>query len=377
MVRGISGKRRGVKQKIIEAIQKPAIRTERHLKRLERAREKHRDIQKRIETIFPEPEKISTLTRLYAFYWARKPRLGLLKGKKPIITNDLRIFYKWFIAKMARKIMKKKHKGPIIALIGGISASGKTTISRRLALLSRALFADNLKAEFVSLDDYFKERVITEKKDRKGNIAESRKRIGGKNIEGEFDNPRASRLGLVKKKLASLRNGGTEEFITTNPKLNSGEENYKEKKQLNWKNCDLLIVEGLYPLERSFARLGDIRVGVITSLPEQFEHRMERDTASPPKGRGKSKMHVIHRLVSRSWFQKKFPATTLKNADLILDFSKHRSDQGDIEYWLRSPFGATKYHRFIDKMRKGLKKSKSIETIQRYLSQKRNGLEKN
>ena len=124
------------------------------------------------------------------------------------------------------KDLAKHNKEIKIILIAGPSSSGKTTTSNKLAMYLRSL---GLSPKMISMDDFFKEREETPKKE---------------NGEYDFECLEAVDLKLFNKTITDLLNGKTVKM----PEFNflTGEKEYKKTMELHEK--DILLIEGIHAL---------------------------------------------------------------------------------------------------------------------------------
>lgn len=125
----------------------------------------------------------------------------------------------------AKDIAKHSDKIKII-LIAGPSSSGKTTTCNKFAMYLRSL---GLSPKMISMDNFFKERVDTPRKE---------------NGEYDFECLEALDLKLFNKVIADLMNGKEVKM----PEFNflTGEKEFKKKMILQDK--DILLIEGIHAL---------------------------------------------------------------------------------------------------------------------------------
>lgn len=124
------------------------------------------------------------------------------------------------------KDIVKKSKDIKIVLIAGPSSSGKTTTCNKLAMYLRSL---GLSPKMISMDDFFKEREET-----------PRKETG----EYDFECLEALDLKLFNKTINDLLNGKNVQM----PEFNflTGEKEFKKRMELHEK--DILLIEGIHAL---------------------------------------------------------------------------------------------------------------------------------
>lgn len=321
------------------AIMKRALQKARQLAS---ARKRAMRIRQRIDTVYPAPERMNLRTYITMFLWRNRARLAVFKTRKRIYTADYLNFYRWVTLKTAEKFLETHAQRPVVILIGGIAGSGKSTIAERFAYI----FSDvlHLNPTVVSLDGYFKERVKIPIKNEKGEVIRTVSKIAGKKIPGEFDNPRASNLKQAIEDIRAARSGKPVIFrsldIDTNKPVSVAFDPSKSQ---------VLIVEGLYTLNESFAKLGDIRIGIIASLKQQADTRISRDIMRMHK----DAIEVMRKFVSRERLQRDFVTSGIPNADIVLDITRKPLGGSELELWVTAPRGAYKYDEFLRRLALG------------------------
>ena len=150
------------------------------------------------------------------------------KIKEFIKKNDIMVDNQIF--ELASTIKQENKR---IILLGGPSSSGKTTSTRKLSLYLSAL---GLNPIYISLDDYFKERVETPKDD-KG--------------EYDFESLDAIDLELFNSQLEDMLQGTKVSIPTYN--FIEGKKEYKEK-YVELKENDLILIEGLHCLNEELTK---------------------------------------------------------------------------------------------------------------------------
>ncbi len=146
--------------------------------------------------------------------------------------------------------LRRKREGPIVVLIAGGSASGKT---KKVAVALHEKFRDD--SVLISIDDYYKDGEYI--------------RAHGFNL----DEPGALDLELLKLNLDLLKNQKRSaykpvyDFVTA--KRNQDLEEVEPKR--------LIIVEGLFALNRKIAGFGDITAFVDASAHGRMIRRLMRD----------------------------------------------------------------------------------------------------
>ena len=144
---------------------------------------------------------------------------------------------------------------PALILIGGGSSSGKSYLTKAVI---QNLGPDRVTS--LTLDDYYKDQADVPLADR---------------YLVNYDHPSSFDWPLMRKQLASLKNGETIEkpiydFVTL---TRSGKTEVVEPK-------DLILVEGIMALvDRRVRDLGDLLVFINASAERRFLRRMIRDTA--------------------------------------------------------------------------------------------------
>lgn len=144
--------------------------------------------------------------------------------KKNDIIMDNQIY------EMASIIKRENRK---IILLGGPSSSGKTTSTRKL---SQYLSAIGMNPIYLSLDDYFKERVDSPK-DENGNY--------------DFECLECIDLELFNDQLTKMLNG--EEVSTPTFNFITGEKEYKGN-IIKLKKNDIVLIEGLHCLNEELTK---------------------------------------------------------------------------------------------------------------------------
>ena len=198
-------------------------------------RKKIRDIRKIVEEAsakYKLGRKMPIKTRLFARAWRLRNYTASLKRHTPLKAKNVLAFYSYYLPAV-RHALRKPRAGPVVVAIGGIAGSGKTTLAKQLAEVTKRLHAGReLKVLTISLDSYFLPRAEVEIKDRHGRVIRKERRIGveqtpggefrgGRRIDGEFDNPKASDL---RKAIADLENfkKGIYNAIVTSKVLDEG-----------------------------------------------------------------------------------------------------------------------------------------------------------
>lgn len=143
---------------------------------------------------------------------------------------------------------------PIIIGIAGGSASGKTTISRKI----KEAFADEKKVLIIRQDDYYKDQSHLSMEER---------------IQTNYDHPFAFDNALLISQIHDLTEGKAIEKPTYNFVKHT-----RSSITEHCEPCDVLILEGLFVLQSSEIRdLLDIKIFVDTEADIRFIRRLVRD----------------------------------------------------------------------------------------------------
>ena len=161
------------------------------------------------------------------------------------------------LLKIAQNIVDHSNNIKIV-LIAGPSSSGKTTTCNKLAMYLRSL---GLVPKMISMDDFFKNRVDTPKKE---------------NGEYDFECLEALDLKLFNKTIAGLLDGKTVKMPTFD--FYSGEKKFKREMILE--NKDILLIEGIHALNPKLLVDIDkihkykIYLSPLTSINIDYDNRM-------------------------------------------------------------------------------------------------------
>ena len=143
---------------------------------------------------------------------------------------------------------------PIIIGIAGGSASGKTTISRKL----KEAFADDKKVLIIRQDDYYKDQSDLPMSER---------------VKTNYDHPFAFDNDLLIEQIKMLCNGESIEKPTYDFVAHT-----RSSVTEHCDPCDVLILEGLFVLQSPAIRdLLDIKIFVDTEADVRFIRRLVRD----------------------------------------------------------------------------------------------------
>ena len=144
---------------------------------------------------------------------------------------------------------------PIIIGIAGGSASGKTSISRRL----KEQFEDSRSVLIIRQDDYYKDQSDKPMEER---------------VKTNYDHPFAFDNSLLLRQITELSEGNPIE----KPTYDYVHHTRSDVTETCYP-CDVLILEGLFVLEDEDLRsLLDIKVYVDTDADVRFIRRLVRDT---------------------------------------------------------------------------------------------------
>ncbi len=314
---------------------------------------KRRRLEQRLDREYPAPEKLGFKTLLRRFLWKNLNKLGSLRRKPPTRTSDYKRFYQWVILKTAKKLLETGGKRPVVIMIGGIAGAGKTTLSDRLAYTFTEIFRPlGVRVATISLDGYFKPREKIPVVDKRtGEVVKVISKIGGKVIPGEYDNPAASDLRRAKRDIEKIRSG--QEVVLNLRDVKTG----KFRKVRIPAGVDIVIIEGLYTLHKPLAELGDIKIGLMASLGDQFKVRATRDIIE----RAREPTDVARKFVSREILQRDFVLPTLKNADIILDRAAKPLGGIDLETWLLAVPGNPNFLKFLREL--GIEKMETVRQL--------------
>lgn len=171
-----------------------------------------------------------------------KPVFGLESGVE-FLTQEIEL------------IMKEKD-GPLVVLIAGGSASGKTS-----AVADKIHKAFGEESIILSLDDYYKGRKFMQEMAEKG-------------IDYNYDQPEVIDLDLFNTHLQAIKNGQTIEKPIYNFATGSAEKTEKVEPR------KIIIVEGLFALNEKLLGVGDIKAFVEVGTHGRLVRRILRDIES-------------------------------------------------------------------------------------------------
>lgn len=198
------------------------------------------------------------------------------------------------ISKLVDIIREKmaQTKDNVVVEIAGGSASGKTSA---VADIIKRVFGD--KALILSMDDYYRGKTFMDAEAKKGNAL-------------NWDQPEALNLDLFQQHLAQLRLGQPIKKPVYDMKISepTDTEEVAPKK--------IIIVEGLFALDKKLKDLGDIKVFVEIGTHGRIIRRLLRDirrTGQKPADILKYFSQVVEPM------HEKYIESTKKNADLIIN----------------------------------------------------------
>jgi len=193
---------------------------------------------------------------------------------------------------------------PIIIGIAGGSASGKTSVSNKLA----KEFAENRSVIIIKLDDYYKDQSHLDFSER---------------VKTNYDHPLAFEMDLLNKHLDDLVAGKKIEKPTYDfPNHN------RSKITEIVEPADVIILEGLFVLEDEELRKRlDIKLFIDTAADVRFIRRLKRDV----KERGRSLDSVCDQYMNTvRVMHDAFIEPSKRFADIIIPEGSHNEVAMDI-----------------------------------------------
>ena len=193
---------------------------------------------------------------------------------------------------------------PVIIGIAGGSASGKSSLSRKIY----QAFEKTNSITIIKEDDYYK--------DQRDVDYEERKKVN-------YDHPLAFDYDLLYQQLNELIEG-----VTIKKPVYDYANNTRSDMIEIIKPCDVIIIEGLFVLENKHLReLLDIKLYVDTPADIRFIRRLERDI----KKRGRTIDLVINQYLNTvRIMHEEFVEPSKKFADLIIPEGGHNQVAIDI-----------------------------------------------
>ena len=178
----------------------------------------------------------------------------------------------------------------LIAISGG-SASGKTTVAKKLAALM------GNEAAVLEMDSYYKDLSHLSQKEREA---------------VNFDHPKAMDLALFKKHLKALKSGKTIEKPVYDFHAHKLEE-----RVVRFAAKPVIIAEGLFILMDEFKEEFSYRVFIDTPEEVRLKRRIERDVKE--RGRDRDSAFKQYHLTVKPMFEE-YIAPTKKNADVVVSW---------------------------------------------------------
>ncbi len=282
-------------------------------------------IKEEAKKLYAIGKKMPPKTRLYSKLWAMHNYFHAKRRHVPIRTGSLREFYGHYLTRLRYELKNRRFR-PVIVSVGGVAGVGKTTTVKQIKAITERLHADKaVRVVTLSLDSYFRPRAPVKVRDKKGNIRyesrigvkqlETGEFVGGKKIDGEFDNPSASDLKKAINDLRRIREG--KPVLLEMRDVKTGR---ITTAALNPRDIDVLIVEGLFALHAPLAAKADITIGLEGTVGQQFEARGKRDVQE----RKRDVEGVARKFIERAPYQSAFVLPTLANAELILNAKEAR-----------------------------------------------------
>ncbi|CAM2737486.1 uridine kinase [Erysipelothrix tonsillarum] len=188
---------------------------------------------------------------------------------------------------------------PIVIGIAGGSASGKSSIAKKL----KKHFDETQKVVIIKMDDYYKDQSHLPMEER---------------LETNYDHPFAFDMDLLVADVKALKNG-----VSINKPvydfMNHTRSQYSEEIQCN----DVIVLEGLMTLDDARLRdLLDIKVFVDAPADIRFIRRLVRDVNK----RGRTLDHVIEQYMSTvRIMHEQFVEPSKRYADIIIPEGAHNT----------------------------------------------------
>jgi len=203
---------------------------------------------------------------------------------------------------VARKVRHATVRNPVVVLIGGGGAAGKTMFAIRLE--------DRLKkdhdiqsVERLELDHYFLPIEL----------------IAGRESDGKYDNPLNSYLLKARKNIEAMKGTIVEEAgqpliipYHDRKKHLLANQTFVERDDLT--GAQVVLVDGLYCLGPDLCELGDICIYVDASPLDRAKGRVWRDILV----RERDEQHVVEMLMGRETYHQTFVESTQCVADYIV-----------------------------------------------------------
>ncbi|AZK44580.1 uridine kinase [Erysipelothrix piscisicarius] len=188
---------------------------------------------------------------------------------------------------------------PIVIGIAGGSASGKSSIAKKL----KKHFDETQKVVIIKMDDYYKDQSHLPMEER---------------LATNYDHPFAFDMDLLVSDMESLKSGESIQKPVYDF-MNHTRSQYSEEIQCN----DVIVLEGLMTLDDSRLRnLLDIKVFVDAPADIRFIRRLVRDVNK----RGRTLEHVIEQYMSTvRIMHEQFVEPSKRYADIIIPEGAHNT----------------------------------------------------
>ncbi|AGN23708.1 uridine kinase [Erysipelothrix rhusiopathiae] len=188
---------------------------------------------------------------------------------------------------------------PIVIGIAGGSASGKSSIAKKL----KKHFDETQKVVIIKMDDYYKDQSHLPMEER---------------LATNYDHPFAFDMDLLVSDMESLKSGVSIQKPVYDF-MNHTRSQYSEEIQCN----DVIVLEGLMTLDDARLRdLLDIKVFVDAPADIRFIRRLVRDVNK----RGRTLEHVIEQYMSTvRIMHEQFVEPSKRYADIIIPEGAHNT----------------------------------------------------
>jgi uridine kinase len=202
------------------------------------------------------------------------------------------------------KAREKKGTGPLIVLLGGGGAAGKSTFRKLIdqhvtpALQQKQSDGTSTKpVRELPLDQYFYPVEL----------------IQHREADGKYDNPLNSDLLRARKNVESLKAGHDVVIpVHDKDKHTLADQHCRPAPEL--KNARVVVVEGLYALGPCLRDLGDLAIYVHASSVDRGKGRIWRDI----NVRNRSEDHVLTMLLGREAYHQTFVEPTQMVSDYVV-----------------------------------------------------------
>jgi len=219
-------------------------------------------------------------------------------------SHDWKKLVKEIAKDVESKAQNKKGPGPLIVLLGGGGAAGKSTFRKELEKLLTRVLKQKLAngtttkpVQKLELDQYFYPVEL----------------ILHREADGKYDNPLNSDLLQARRNIETLKKGDDVIIpVHDRNKHKLAEQTYRLAPEL--KSARVVIVDGLYSLGPCFQDLGDVGVYIDASPLDRAKGRVWRDI----NVRKRNEEHVVNMLLGREVYQETFVEPTQTVADYIV-----------------------------------------------------------